>query len=159
MDTFSEYYLKNFLFYLRNFLVALCLRGCLQVFFSSCGEQELLSSCSMWASHCGRFSCCRAWALGAQASVLAALGLRTCGLWTLELAGSVAGEHGLSCSAARGIFLGQGSNPCPLYGQADSYPVYHQRSPEYCFQTHKIRTPGDIVIIMCCSCNITQWWI
>ena len=32
MDTFSEYYLKNFLFYLRNFLVALCLRGCLQVF-------------------------------------------------------------------------------------------------------------------------------
>ena len=67
---FFRILLKKILFYLRNFLVALCLRGCLQPFLSSCGEQELLSSCSMWASHCGRFSCCRAWALGTQASVL-----------------------------------------------------------------------------------------
>ena len=28
--------------------------------------------------------------------------------------------HGLSCSMARGIFLDQGSNPCPLHWQADS---------------------------------------
>ena len=28
--------------------------------------------------------------------------------------------NGLSCSAARGIFLDQGSNPCPLHWQADS---------------------------------------
>ena len=39
-------------------------------------------------------------ALGAQASVVVA--------------------HGLSCSAACGIFLDQGSNPCLLHWQADS---------------------------------------
>ena len=36
--------------------------------------------------------------------------------------------HGLSCSAAYGIFLDQGSNPCPLNWQADSYPLSHQGS-------------------------------
>ena len=35
-------------------------------------------------------------------------------------AGSVVVAHGLSCSAACGIFLNQGSNPCPLHWQADS---------------------------------------
>ena len=29
--------------------------------------------------------------------------------------------HGLRCSAACGIFPAQGSNPCPLHWQADSY--------------------------------------
>ena len=33
---------------------------------------------------------------------------------------SVVVAHGLSCSAARGIFPDQGSNPCPLHWQADS---------------------------------------
>ena len=28
--------------------------------------------------------------------------------------------HGLSCSAACGIFPDQGSNPCPLHWQVDS---------------------------------------
>ena len=32
--------------------------------FSSCSEQGLHSSCATPASHCGVFSCCRAWALG-----------------------------------------------------------------------------------------------
>ena len=27
--------------------------------FSSCGEWDLLSSCTVWASPCGGFSCCR----------------------------------------------------------------------------------------------------
>ena len=64
---------------------------------------------SLWCagSHCGGFSCCGAWALGAQASVV----------W---LAGSVVVAHGLSCSTARGIFPDQGSNPCPLNWQVDS---------------------------------------
>ena len=35
-------------------------------------------------------------------------------------AGSVAVAHGLSCSAACGIFPDQGLNPCPLHWQADS---------------------------------------
>ena len=31
--------------------------------------------------------------------------------------------HGLSCSEACGVFTDQGSNPCPLHWQADSYPL------------------------------------
>ena len=37
--------------------------------------------------------------------------------------------HGLSCSAACGIFPDQGSNPGPLLWQADSQPLRHQGSP------------------------------
>ena len=44
-------------------------------------------------------------------------------------AGSVILAHGPSCSAARGIFPDQGSNPCPLHWQADSQPLRHQGSP------------------------------
>ena len=40
--------------------------------------------CSARASHCGGFSCCGAWALGTQASVVVARGLSSCGSWTLE---------------------------------------------------------------------------
>ena len=39
---------------------------------------------SVWASHCGGFSCYRAWALGVQASVVVACGLSSCGSWALE---------------------------------------------------------------------------
>ena len=45
-------------------------------------------------------------------------------------AGSVVVAHGPSCSAARGIFPDQGSNPCALHWQADSQPLRHQGSPE-----------------------------
>ena len=31
--------------------------------FSNCREQRLLSSCCVWASHCGGVSCCGAWCL------------------------------------------------------------------------------------------------
>ena len=44
-------------------------------------------------------------------------------------AGSVVVAHGPSCSAARGIFPDQDSNPCPLHWQADSQPLRHQGSP------------------------------
>ena len=43
--------------------------------------------------------------------------------------GSVVVVQGLSCSTARGIFLDQGSNPCPLHWQVDSLPLDHQESP------------------------------
>ena len=62
---------------------------CLQA-FASCSEQRLLSSCSAQACHCVGFPYGRAWA--------PEWGLSTCG-------------HGLSCSAACGIFPDQGSNP------------------------------------------------
>ena len=44
-------------------------------------------------------------------------------------AGSAVVAHGLSRSAACGIFPDQGSNPCPLHWQADSKPLRHQGSP------------------------------
>ena len=52
-------------------------------------------------SHRGGFSCCRAWALGAQALVVS------------------------------GISWAKGSNPCPLHWQADSKPLGHQGSPGF----------------------------
>ena len=45
--------------------------------------------------------------------------------------GSVIVAHGLSCSAACGIFPDQGSNPCPLHWQTDSQPLRHQGSPYF----------------------------
>ena len=36
--------------------------------------------CCVRASHCGGFSCCRAWALGVQASVVVARGLSSCSM-------------------------------------------------------------------------------
>ena len=51
----------------------------------------------------------------------------------LRRAGSVVVAHGLSCSAAYGIFPDQGSNPCPLHWQADSQPLRHQGSPPKVF--------------------------
>ena len=58
--------------------------------------------------------------------------------WPLSLrstgsrrAGSVGVAHGLSCSAACGIFPDQGSNPCALHWQADSQPLRHQGSPQW----------------------------
>ena len=40
--------------------------------------------CGVWVSHCGGFSYCGAQALGAQASVVVARGLRSCGSQALE---------------------------------------------------------------------------
>ena len=51
--------------------------------FSSCGEQGLLSSCGVRASHCGGFSCCGTWA---HASVVGHVGSTTQllpGIWDL----------------------------------------------------------------------------
>ena len=42
------------------------------------------SSLQCVASHCGGFSCCEAWALGMQASVVVACELSSCGSWALE---------------------------------------------------------------------------
>ena len=51
-------------------------------------------------------------ALRMQASVTAA--------WMIQSAGSVVVAHGLSCSAAYGIFPDQGSSPHPLHWQVNS---------------------------------------
>ena len=45
------------------FMTALGLRCCTRA-FSKCGQRGLLYSCSILASHCSGFACCRAQALG-----------------------------------------------------------------------------------------------
>ena len=54
---------------------------------SPVAASEGYSSCGARASHCGGFSCCRAQALGAWASAVAALKLRSCGVWVLGRSG------------------------------------------------------------------------
>ena len=61
--------------------------------FSSCGGRGLLSSCGVWASHCGGFSCCDGFS-GMWASVVVAP--------RLYCTGSVVVAHGLSCPMACG---------------------------------------------------------
>ena len=87
-----------------------------------CEERELFSCSCAWASHCSGISC-----YGTQA--LACLGFSSCSPWAPLSIGSIFVAHGLSCSAACGIFPDQGSNPCLLHGQEDSLPLSHQGSP------------------------------
>ena len=99
------------------FLAALGLCCCAWA-FSSCGEPGLL----FLAVH--RL-------LPVVASLVAEHGLQACGLQQLQHAGSVVVACGLqsagsvvvaqrlSCSATCGIFLDEGSNPCPLHWQAN----------------------------------------
>ena len=70
---------------------------------------------SAWTAHCSDFSCHGGQALAVRRSVVEA--------------------HGLSCPAARGIFLDQGLNLCPLHWQVQSYPLYHQQSTEQMFKS------------------------
>ena len=76
----------------------------------------------------GGFCHCRAWALGHPGFMAAAHRLSNCGSWAYST-GLIAVVHQLSCSAACGIFLGQGSNLCLLHWQADSISLSHQGSP------------------------------
>ena len=69
----------------------------LRAAFSSCSELRPLSSCGVWPSPYGGFSCCRAQRLGHVGSALVAPGLQS--------TDSIAVAHGLSCSVACGILL------------------------------------------------------
>ena len=80
----------------------------------------LLSSCHAQASHCGALS---RW--GAQASiVVGSVGVAP----RLQSTDSIGAVHGLSCSAAYGIFPDQGSNLFLLHWQVESSPQSHQGS-------------------------------
>ena len=85
---------------------------CMQA-FSSCSEWGLLFVAVHGLLIVVAFLCCGAQALGVWALVVVAPGLYS--------TGSVVVAHGLSCSAACGIFLDQGLNPCPLHWQAYYY--------------------------------------
>ena len=83
-----------------TYLAVLGLRCCTAFLWSWGGGTALW----LW---CLGFSSGRAWALGSWASVVAARRCSSC-------------ISGLSCSMACGIFLDQGSNPCPPHWRADS---------------------------------------
>ena len=65
----------------------------------------ILSNCNLRASHCSGFSCCKVWALGAQASVAMAGGLSS---W-----GSQALEHRLNSCVWASLLCGMWDLPGP----------------------------------------------
>ena len=67
-----------------------------------------------WVSHCSGFSL---WSTGSRHAGFSSCGSQPQQLWHM---GSVVVACELSCSAACGIFLDQGSNLCPLHWQVDS---------------------------------------
>ena len=99
-------------------MAALGLRCCPWA-FSSCGERGLPFIAMHRLLSEVVSLCCGAQAVGTRASVVAARELSSCGLRALERRLSSV-VHRLSCSAACGIFLDQGSNLCPLHWQVDS---------------------------------------
>ena len=66
----------------------------------------------------------------AQASVVAAHGLSSCGSWALEHRLDKLLVHWLSCFEACGILPDQGSNPCLWHWQIVSLPLNHQGSSD-----------------------------
>ena len=94
------------------------------------------SHCSTKASHC------RVWALGAWASAVVAHGFTSCSSWTLEHS---CGTHGLSSSAACGVFPDQGSNLCLLLWQMDSLPLSHQKPNTQFYSFCDVRILGELV--------------
>ena len=83
------------------------------VFVSARGLSLVAASRGHSSSRCADLSLSRPLLLGSTGS---------------RRAGSVIVAHGPSCSVACGILPDQGSNPCPLHGQADSQPLRHQGS-------------------------------
>ena len=74
--------------------------------------------------------------------------------------------HGLSGSTACGIFLDQGSNPCPLHWQVDSYPLSHQGSLRLLNEKHLFDFPKDdyhlkILIVNLADAQSAAWelWV
>ena len=115
---FSFLYGVFFIFQISLFMTTLGLHSCLRA-FSNLSEWGLLSSWGVQASHYDDFFHCGARALGTQASVVVGSGLQS--------AGSVVVVQGFSCSAACGIFLDQGSNPCLQHWQ---WILYHWAARE-----------------------------
>ena len=106
--------------FFKFILAILCLRCCTRASFS-CREPSHPS-------------------VAVQSSAAASSSVAKHRFWST---GSVAEAHRLSGSVACGIFPNQGSNPCPLYWQADSQPLNHQGSPpllvlKYIFTSYRI---------------------
>ena len=89
------------------------------LFFPSCVQWGLLSSCGVQTSHCDGSSVAKRGLQDTRASVAVARGSGVVTPWFLST-GSMVVAHGLSCSMACGISPDQGLNPCLLHWQADS---------------------------------------
>ena len=104
----------SFLFFKKNFIY-------LFIFIFGCVGSSFLCEGFLQLRRCHSSSWCTGLSLS-RPLLLRSTGSRR--------AGSVVVAHGLSCSAACGIFPGQGLNPCPLHWQADSQPLRHQGKPQ-----------------------------
>ena len=108
------YLIVVFFFFFLNFIYLFIYLWLCWVFVSVRGLSLVVASGGHSSSRCAGLSLSRPLLLRSTGS---------------RRAGSVIVAHGLSYSAACGIFPDQGSNPCPLHRQADSQPLRHQGSP------------------------------
>ena len=92
----------SFFFKVFSYLIIGCAGSSLRLSGFLCGrwQTEATLHCGVQASQCSDFSCCRAWSVGAWASVVVA--------------------HRLRCLVPYGIFSDQGLNLCPLHWHAES---------------------------------------
>ena len=135
-------FLKNVFILFFKFLTVLGL-CCFAQAFSSFGEQGysllwcsgfsfqwlLLWSTGSWAHGLLQWQRAGSRAPGLQQLLLTD---SNCSSWDLEPRLNSC-DWGLSGSSAYRIFPDQGSNPCPLRWQVDSYPMRHQGSPASLF--------------------------
>ena len=120
------FFLKLFVFFFNLFIIYLLFYFWLcWVFVSVRGLSLVAASRGHSSSRCAGLSLSRPLLLRSTGS---------------RHAGSVVVAHRPSCSAARGIFPDQGSNPCPLHWQADCQPLHHWEAL-YCLFTQTCATP------------------
>ena len=86
---------------------------------------------------------CRAQALDAQASVVVARGLSSCGLQALECRLSSSGVWALLLCGMWDLPR-PGLKPCPLHWQADSQLLRHQGSP---WTSFKMQIPLRVTLV------------
>ena len=101
------------------------LHCCADCFFSSCGEQGLLSGCSTRASHCCGFSRCRAQAREHGFSSGGAQAYSLCGTGDLPRPG----VELISSALAGGFFITE------LPGKPWKFCFYYFEKPLYCFHS------------------------
>ena len=128
-------FFSSFCFYL--FIVG-CAGSLLVHRFSLVLASRGYSLVGVRASHCSGFSCCRAWALCGQTSIAVVCGLSSCDSWSLEHKLTIV-AHGLSCSAACGIFRDWALNLRLLHWQADSLSLTEppRKPPAWSFEQER----------------------